>query len=105
MSTPHGSAQARVGDVLRAKTSLSLDVRGDLAETIVNAVHPKIVDAIQMRGVPEGSILIDEPPSPRLIYTWDGTDLHMLVVGGSGGSFAPAYIIKDWGPLTVVWMP
>jgi len=102
MSTLPGSARARVEDVLRANTSLSLDVRGDLAATIVNAVYPEIVDAVQMRGVPERSILAVPAGDEVIPLIWRG---GLLWIRENGTSRTPESVIEHYGPLTVVWMP
>jgi hypothetical protein len=106
MSTARGSATARAVDGIKAAyEDYDIPTHAEIAELVVEHVYPEITNAKQMLGVPKGSILITARPDVLVVYSWDGFDLHLLKVGGPGGSFNPSYIIKDWGPLTVVWMP
>jgi hypothetical protein len=103
MSTARNAAIDRAADTIKHFDTTQDPIR-NIAIAVVNTLNPQIFDAKQMIGVPKGSILITAR-TDVLVYQFDGFDLHLLKVGGSGGSFNPYYIIKDWGPLTVVWMP
>ena len=102
MSTAQLATIQRVEDVLRLFDDH--DPKRNVAIAVVNTIYPEITQAKQLAGVPEGSILITTRPDV-IVYRWQDGNLHTLRTRGPGDSFNPVYIIMDWGPLTVVWMP
>lgn len=112
MSTGRAAAIARAEDAIAGFSPYDLHGESpldteEMARAVINAVLPEIREPREMRGVPEGSILISMRPSVT-VYHWKGGDLHKLQTGGGPpgeGAFNPSYIVRDWGPLTVVWMP
>ena len=104
MSTPLGAATARVVDTLKlARPEEITDNTDGLAADLVAAVYPRIYDAKQFIGVPEGSIVAEywlgamRPP-----YTWEGGKLHRR---GSPFPVTAEELLKGPGEVYVLWMP
>lgn len=74
------------------------------ANAIVNALMPLIVEPKQMRGVPEGSILIVEVQAGARALRWEDGHLHGNLKADQM-PMTPDWVIERYGPLTVVWMP
>lgn len=114
MSTLRSAAIQRIRDALVASTAerygRPIFFDGDLdlmADAVSNALYPEITDAKQLLGVPEGSLLITDTRPRVTVYRWVSGELWETsdVDKQRIDRFAPAYVIMDKGPLTVVWMP
>ena len=74
------------------------------AEAVVNAVLPEISDPSQLRGVPEGSILIVPVQAGARAARWEDGLLHGDIKADRM-PMDPKWVIDRYGPITVVWMP
>ena len=108
MSTARTPATARIRDTLRQVIPLqSIPSNSFIDETtdaVIDAIYPEIADAKQLKGVPEGSILIATIPGGVRPLTWERMELYGRLPG-IVDPVAPQWVINKYGPLTVVWMP
>jgi hypothetical protein len=76
----------------------------DIADAVVSALLPEIHDEKQMKGVPEGSILLVKVQAGARAMRWEDGLLHGDLKADRM-PMDPKWVISRYGPLTVVWMP
>jgi hypothetical protein len=104
MSTARNAAIDRAAETIR-HFDTTQDLIRNIAIAVVNTLYPEILDARQMIGVPEGSIVIVSGPTfLERPLTWYAGNLHGRLPGVMD-PVKPEFVIEHYGPLTVVWMP
>lgn len=103
VSTARNAAIQRIEDTLRHFDDQ--DSKRNVAIAVANAIYPLITDAKQLRGVPEGSILVASYRGGlHRPLIWEDGKLHGRIPG-TMDPVAPEQILARRSPLTVVWMP
>lgn len=102
MSTARAATIQRVEDILRLFDDH--DPKRNVAIALLNTMYPEIREAKQLKGVPEGSILIVPVQAGVRPMVWEDNKLHGALRVDAMPVTAE-WTIERYGPLTVVWMP